>query len=99
MSSLFVVGLLKYLAFSSGEDYSYTLIDVLQRKHLMMEKGVAMLTYMFHYNRKKKSKFLSKYSKEKRIFKKVAHKLRIEKIQTIDTNDEIRMKIKNQMIN
>ena len=65
----------------------------------MMEKGVAMLTSMFYYNRKKNLKFLYKYSKAKRIFKKVARELRIEKIQTIDTNDEIRMKIKNQMIN
>ena len=75
-----------------------TVIDNIERKYTMTVKAVEMLTYMFHFKRNRSTAYLKKFSNSKRIFKSISHDLRIKKIQTIESNDEIRGQIRSQLI-
>ena len=97
LSSLFVVGLLKYLEFNGGEEYSYYLLELLEKKKLMMIRLANMLTNMYHYNHRMSVSYLKRYSSSKNIFKEIAREIRISKIQTINANDEISKYVRVEM--
>lgn len=98
LSSLFVVGLLKYLNFSRGEYNSYHLLDLLDKKKQMMLKLANMLTSMFHFNRKKTDKYLKKYSFAKYTFRQISKQILMERISSINNNEEMLKSMKYELI-
>ena len=98
LSSLFVVGLLKYLEFSQGETNSFHLLDLLDKKRNMMLKLADMLTHMFHYTHKRTTKYLKKYSNSKYNFKQIAKEIQMDRIRSINNNEEILKTMKNELV-